>query len=114
MVGIVAHFLQVVVLAAHAQTFLAVAGARELNRVVAQDDILKLVHSGVGKHQRRVILYNHRSRGYYTVVLGGKIVQKGLTYFFTCHYFRWGLRSSNFSVDGSRVRGACPQRAAGL
>ena len=66
-VRIVPHFLQVIVLAADAQTFLAVCYARVFNRVIAEDDTLPGVHAGVGKHQSGVVFYDHR-RGWYDLV----------------------------------------------
>ena len=62
-VGIVADFLQVIMLARDAQTLLAVCHARVLYRVIAEDDTFPRVHAGIGKHQCRVIFDDHRSRG---------------------------------------------------
>ena len=66
-VGIVTHFLQVVVLSAYAKAFLRVSNSFVFRRVVAQNDIFKLVHSRIGEHQRGVILNHHRGRRHYLV-----------------------------------------------
>ena len=63
-VGVVSHFFQVVVLAAHAQTLLGVSHTFVLGGVVAKDYVFELVHSGIGKHQGRVIFDHHGSRRY--------------------------------------------------
>ena len=60
-VGVVAYFLEVVVLARYAQTLLRVALAAALGFGIAEDDVLELIHTSVGKHQRGVVLDNHRS-----------------------------------------------------
>ena len=62
-VGVVAHFLKVVVLSADTQAFLRVGLAAAFWFRIAEDDVLKLVHSGVGKHKCGVVLYHHGGRG---------------------------------------------------
>ena len=57
------HFFQVIMLSAYTQTFLRVRDSVVFGRVVTQNNIFKLVHPCVGKHQGRVIFYHHRSRG---------------------------------------------------
>ena len=66
-VGIVTYFLQVVVFSAYAKAFLRVSNSFVFRRVVAQNDIFKLVHSRIGEHQRGVILNHHRGRRHYLV-----------------------------------------------
>ena len=61
-VGVEAYFLQVVVFAAHAEAFLGVGDARPLRGLVAENDVFKLVHARVGKHQRGVVFDYHRCR----------------------------------------------------
>ena len=58
----VSHFLQVIMFSANAQTFLRVRDSFIFRRVVAQNNIFKLVHPRIGKHQCRVIFNYHRSR----------------------------------------------------
>ena len=67
MVGVMPHFLQVIVLATHAQTLLGVSHTRPFHWLVAEDDVFELIHARVGKHQRRVIFYDH-GRGRHDVV----------------------------------------------
>ncbi len=59
MIGVTAHFFQIVVLTGHTQTLLDISHTRSLARVVTQENILKLIHTRIGKHQGRVILYNY-------------------------------------------------------
>ncbi len=73
-IGVVTHFFEVVVLAAHTQTFLRVGNATALGAGVAKNDILELVHSRVGKHQRGVIFDDHRCRWHDMVAFRFKIV----------------------------------------
>ena len=58
-----AHLLKVVVFSADTQTLLAVGDAGPLRGLVAEYDVLELVHAGVGEHKRGVILDHHRGRG---------------------------------------------------
>ena len=60
MVGVVADHVQVVVLAAHAKTLLRVGAAARLRILRAKYDVLPLIHARVGKHQRGVVLDDHR------------------------------------------------------
>ena len=48
-------------LTANTKTFLRVRDTRILTGHVAQDNIFKLIHSRVRKHQRGVTLYHHWS-----------------------------------------------------
>ena len=84
-VGVVPDFFEVVVLAAHSQTFLRICRSRVRGLGVAQEDVLELVHSGVGEHQRRVILDHHRSGRHDGVSLGCEEIQKFLSYFLRSH-----------------------------
>lgn len=60
MAAVVTHGFQVIVLTAYAEALLCVCCTGELGRRVAKEDVLELVHSGVGEHKRRVILDDHR------------------------------------------------------
>ena len=71
-VRVVAHLLQVIVLAAHAQALLRVGPAARFGVALAQYDVLPLVHAGVGEHERGVVLHHHRGRGHNGVALAGK------------------------------------------
>ena len=68
-VGVVADLLQVVVLAADAKALLRVGHPFVFRRVVAQNDVLELVHSRIGKHQCGVVLDYHGSGGHDVVTL---------------------------------------------
>ena len=83
-VGVVSHFLQIVVLTAHAQTLLAIGGTFPLCRLIAQNNILELVHAGIGKHQCRIVFHNHWSRRHDVVPLALKKGFKRFSNFFCC------------------------------
>ncbi len=68
-VGVVTHLLQVVVFATHTKALLGVGYPWVLHRGVAQDDILELVHTGIGEHQGGVILDDHGCRWHNLVLL---------------------------------------------
>ena len=80
-VGVVAYLLQVVVLTRHTQTLLSIGYTRPLAGCITKEDILELVHTSIGKHQRGVILHDHRCRSYNLVLLRTEKVQKGLSCF---------------------------------
>ena len=86
-IRIVADLLKVIMLAAHAQTLLRVSHTTVFCRLIAKDDILKLVHAGVGKHQRRVILDYHRGRRHDMVAFALEKVLERLAYFFGGKHF---------------------------
>ncbi len=84
-VRIVSHFFEVVVLSAHSQAFLRVRRTRVRRGGVTEEDVLELVHTGVGEHQRRVILDHHRGRRHDGVSLGCEEIEKSLSYFLRSH-----------------------------
>ncbi len=86
MIGIQPHLFQVVVLPRHPETFLSVGNPLPAHRLIAQKNILELVHPCIGKHQRWVILHHHGGRRYDLVPLLRKKIQKCRTYFFGCHH----------------------------
>ena len=81
-----AHRLQVIVLAAHAEALLAVGGTGELGRGIAQEDILELVHSRIREHQRRVVLDHHRGTRNDGVSFGSEEFQVLLSNLFCSHH----------------------------
>ena len=64
-VRIVSYFFQVIMFSANAQAFLRVRDSFIFCRVVTQNNIFKLVHPRISKHQCRVIFNYHWSRGHY-------------------------------------------------
>ena len=80
------YLFEVVVLTAHAQAFLRVGHAAAFGFGVSEDDILELVHPGVGKHQCRVVLDYHRSGGDDEVSVLLKEALVGFAYFVCCHH----------------------------
>ena len=81
MVGIVSHFLEIVVFSAHSQAFLAVRHSFALRHAVSEKIVLELIHPGVCEHQCRVVFYNHRSRRYDGMSFRCEKIQKGFSYF---------------------------------
>ncbi len=86
-VGIVAHLLQVVVLAGDTQALLRIGRPRKLAGSVAEENILELVHTRVGEHQRRVALDDHRRRGDDGMALALEKIEKSLTDFYRFHIY---------------------------
>ena len=101
-VGVVSNLLQVVVLAAHAQTFLAVGGTAELLLDIAENNILELVHTSIRKHQGGVALEHHRSRWYDGAALRSKELQEALADFFCSHHFYFVLYFIRFMLTIAR------------
>ena len=75
-VGIVTHFLQVVVLSAYAKAFLRVSNSLYFAGWLPKIISLKLVHSRIGEHQRGVILNHHRGRRHYLVTFSKKLLKR--------------------------------------
>ena len=84
-VGVATHLLQVIMLAGDAETLLGVGHARVFGRIVAQKDVLELVHASIGEHQRRVILDDHRCGWDNMMLFGFKKAQKSSTDFCRSH-----------------------------
>src|SRR5882672_5939523 len=80
-----AHFVQVVVLAAGADDFLRRGGALVISLLGAEEDVFELVHSGVDKEQRRVVRREQGRRFDYLVSISGKVVQECGSYFVSGH-----------------------------
>ena len=59
-VGVMAYLFEVVVLARNAEAFLRIGGAQVIAAAFVEEDILKLIHPGVGKEQRRVVVRHER------------------------------------------------------
>ena len=85
-VGVVAHLFEVVVLTAHTQTFLRVGHAAALGFDVAENDVLELIHTGIGEHQRGIVLDHHRGGGNDEVTVLFEEAFEGFAYFVCCHH----------------------------
>ena len=85
-IGVVAYFLEVVVLTAHAQALLRVGATARFRVGRAENDVFPLVHTGVGEHQCGVVFNHHRSRGndFVASLLEESLV--GFAYFVRCHH----------------------------
>ena len=84
-VGVVPHFLEVVVLAAHAKALLGVGGPQVRGLVVAQEDVFELVHASIGEHQGRVVFDDHRRGRHDGVALRSEEVEEFLSDFLRGH-----------------------------
>ena len=73
-------------LTANMKTFLRVRDTRILTGHVAQDNIFKLIHSRVRKHQRGVTLHHHWSGRHDLVFLRSEELLEGFTDFFCCQH----------------------------
>ena len=81
----VADVFEIVVLAAGADAFLGGGGARVVAFLLAQEDVLELIHARVGKQQRGVVVRHERGGAHRTMSAGGKKVKKGLADFVAGH-----------------------------
>ena len=88
----VADVLEVVVLAAGAHAFLRGGGAGVGTLVEAEEDVLELVHAGVGEQQRRIVVRHQRAGGDDLVPLRGEEVEEFLADFGAFH----GSNASGF------------------
>ena len=84
--AVMAHRLQVVVLAAHAEALLAVRCPRKLGCGITQENILELVHSRVREHQGGVVLDHHGGARNDGVSLGSEEFQVLLSNLFCSHH----------------------------
>ena len=85
-IGVITHLLQVVVLAAHAQTLLRVGTAARLRRARSEDDVFPLVHTCVGEHQCGVVFDYHRRRRLNGVLFRLEKLFERVAYFVCCHH----------------------------
>jgi hypothetical protein len=85
----VADVLEVVVLAAGADALLRGRRAQVGPLVEAEEDVLELVHAGVGEQQCRVVMWHERTRGNDLVALGFEEPEELLADFSTFHRRRW-------------------------
>jgi len=67
-----ADLFQIVVLSARADAFLAGSGARARGLFVAEENVLELVHAGVGEEKRGVVRGDERRRGHDAMSAGLK------------------------------------------
>ena len=81
----VADVFEIVVLAAGAHAFLGGGGAGIVALFEAQEDVLELVHAGVGEQQRGVVGGDQRRAAHDAVAARGEEVEKALSDFVTCH-----------------------------
>lgn len=83
---VAAHLFEIVVLAADTETFLRVGAAAWLRLLGAEDNVLPLVHAGVGEHQRGVVLDDDRRRWYYDVSFRLEEFKVRVADFVCCHH----------------------------
>ena len=88
MICIMPNFLQVIVFSGYPETFLRIRDTTVLRTYITKDYILELIHSGVGKHQRRIIFNDHWSRRYNNVPFTLKKIQKLLSDLCWFHNFK--------------------------
>ncbi len=97
-----ANFFQIVMFATYAQTFLRICNTAIFGRDIAQYNIFELIHSGIGKHQCRIVFNNHRCRRDYLMSLTSEKLFIRFTYLLCCKhnvYLIQQLVSLFFLVD---------------
>ena len=62
-IRVATYLFQIVVLPRYAQTLLSIGYAFVFRFSITKEELFKLVHTSVGKHQGRVVFNHHRSRG---------------------------------------------------
>ena len=86
MVGVAADFLEVVVLAADADALLRVRRADVVPLAGAKEDVLELVHPGVGEQQGGVAVGDHRGAGNDAVAVLCKEIKETLADLVSFHH----------------------------
>jgi len=71
-----AYVFKIVMLAAGAYAFLRRCGAHVIALFQAEEDVLKLVHAGVGEQQRRIVRGHERRRMHFTMSLLNEEVEE--------------------------------------
>ena len=99
-VGVMSHLFEVVVLAAHTEALLRICLTATLRGHIAQNDVLELIHTCIGEHQRWVVLHDHRSRWHNQVFLALKKLLERLTYLFCCHHIKLRFDDLLFTILG--------------
>ena len=108
-VSVVTYLFEVVMLTAHAQTFLRVGNTWIFDRVVTQNDVFELIHTCIGKHQCRVTFDDHRCRRYDFMAFRSKKIEERFTNFFWCHFYRYFFKQDLASPSSSlqSIKQAC-------
>ena len=91
-VGIAAHFFQIVMLTGDAQTFLGIDHPPMDRPLDPEKDIFERYHAGIGKQQRRIIGRNQRRTRDNLMAPVGKKLQEAVAYLVPCHggySFHW-------------------------
>lgn len=60
MIGVASNLFEIVMLAADTDAFLRIGGADITAPARPEEHIFKLVHSGVGEQEGRIVVRNHR------------------------------------------------------
>ena len=76
------YLLQIVVLAAHAEALLGIGDTTPLGFFITQDNVLELVHTGIGKHEGGIVLDHHRGRRHNVMPMLLKVALESLSDFF--------------------------------
>ncbi len=77
-VGVHAHFFQVIVLATYTQAFLGVRDTLVSSRAIAEEQVLELVHARIGEHERGIILHHHGGAWDNGMTVLLEVVEEGL------------------------------------
>ena len=101
-IGIMPDFFQIIMLSADTQTLLAVRTSAGFRVASAKDDVLPLVHAGIGKHQGRVILHYHRGRRNNLMTLRLEVLKERVAYLICCHSSI--IHNSQFIIHNHSIR----------
>ena len=82
----VADIFQVVVLAARPHAFLRGGGAGVVALLESEENVLELVHAGVGEQQGGVVRGDERGTAHHAVPAGGEEVEEALADLVTGHF----------------------------
>ena len=81
-----ADFIEIVVFAAGAQALLRRAGAHVVAFLQAQEDILELIHAGVGEEQRRIVGGQKRAGTHARVAVPLEVLEEFFANFVSSHH----------------------------
>ena len=99
----IAHVVEVVMLAACANTLLRRSGARHGARFHPGKDVLERDHASVREHQRRIVVRHKRRRGHHVVPLRAEVFQEGAADFVRrAHARRLGDRTALNKHDSAQ------------
>src|SRR5260370_17788790 len=105
-----ADIFEVVVFATSAHAFLRRGGLVVLALFESEEDILELVHPGIGEEQGGVAMRHERGAAHAAMAFAFKEAQEGFAYFVAAPEFWLCLRTAHFVLSSFR---SCHRRCSG-